>query len=68
MVELIVSALRLLSALWIVAMFIVTVSCFIRLVCEGKDLLNMLFGSILLWVIIGVMPVVVAKMAWRFVN
>ncbi|EEK2576765.1 hypothetical protein Y614_17415 [Salmonella enterica subsp. enterica serovar Montevideo] len=68
MVELIVSALRLLSTLWIVATFIVTVSCFVRLAGEGKDLLNMLFGSILLWVIIGVMPVVVAKMAWRFVN
>lgn len=68
MVELIVSALRLLSTLWIVATFIVTVSCFVRLVGEGKDPLNMLFGSILLWVIIGVMPVAVAKMAWRFVN
>ncbi|EJE9651191.1 hypothetical protein M9Z35_002025 [Salmonella enterica] len=68
MVELIVSALRLLSTLWIVATFIVTVRCFVRLVGEGKDLLNMLFGSILLWVIIGVMPVAVAKMAWRFVN
>ncbi|EDY3064056.1 hypothetical protein GTT45_001531 [Salmonella enterica] len=68
MVELIVSALRLLSVLWIVATFIVTVSCFVRLVGEGKDLLDMLFGSILLWVIIGVMPVAIAKMAWRFIN
>ncbi|CAJ1251786.1 hypothetical protein JRT83AECX_JRT83AEC_01187 [Escherichia coli] len=26
------------------------------------------FRSIFLWVIIGVMPVAVAKMAWRFVS
>lgn len=68
MVELILSALRLLGALWMVATFIVVAGCFVRLVGEGKDLVDVLFGSILLWVIIGVMPVVVAKMAWRFVS
>lgn len=68
MVELIFSALRLLGAMWMVATFIVVACCFVRLVGEGKDLGNMLLGSIFLWVIIGVMPVVVAKMAWRFVS
>ncbi|EEL1473961.1 TPA: hypothetical protein ACJHQI_003740 [Salmonella enterica subsp. enterica serovar Birkenhead] len=68
MVELIFSALRLLGAMWMVATFIVVAGCFIRLVGEGKDLWNMLLGSILMWVIIGVMPVAVAKMAWRFVK
>ncbi|MCG8280794.1 hypothetical protein [Escherichia coli] len=68
MVELIFSALRLLGALWMVATFIVVAGCFVRLVGEGKDLVGVLFGSIFLWVIIGVMPVVVAKAAWRFVS
>ncbi|ECC7839662.1 hypothetical protein V9N11_004737 [Salmonella enterica subsp. enterica serovar Chester] len=68
MVELIFSALRLLGAMWMVATFIVVAGCFISLVGEGKDLWNMLLGSILMWVIIGVMPVAVAKMAWRFIN
>ncbi|EPO1563170.1 hypothetical protein ACT6MP_000100 [Escherichia coli] len=68
MVELIFSALRLLGASWMVVTFIVVASSFVRLVGEGKDLGNMLFGSILLWVIIGVAPVAVAKMAWRFVS
>lgn len=68
MVELIFSALRLLGALWMVATFIVVASSFIRLVGEGKDMVVVLFGSILMWVIIGVMPVAVAKMAWRFVS
>lgn len=67
-VELIVLAFRVLGALWMVATFIVVAGRFVRLVGEGKDLLNMLFGSILLWVIIGIMPVAVAKMAWRFVS
>lgn len=68
MAELIFSALRLLGALWMVATFIVFVGSFVRLVGEGKDLVGVLFGSIFLWVIIGVMPVAVAKMAWRFVS
>ncbi|WP_181674779.1 hypothetical protein [Escherichia coli] len=68
MVELIFSALRLLGALWMVATFIVVASSFVRLVGEGKDLVGVLFGSIFLWVIIGVMPVAIAKMAWRFVS
>ncbi|HGY9285909.1 TPA: hypothetical protein ACNTWS_002533 [Escherichia coli] len=68
MAELIFSALRILGALWMVATFIVVAGCFVRLVGEGKDLGNMLFGSILMWVIIGVAPVAVAKMAWRFVS
>ncbi|MGK3579910.1 hypothetical protein ACSLN4_23025 [Escherichia coli] len=68
MVELIFSALRLLGALWMVATFIVVAGCFVRLVGEDKDLGNMLLGSIFLWGIIGVMPVVVAKIAWRFVS
>lgn len=68
MVELIFSALRLLGALWMVATFIVVAGCFIRLVGEGKDMVGVLFGSTLMWVIIGVAPVAVAKMAWRFVS
>ncbi|MGR6349857.1 hypothetical protein [Escherichia coli] len=68
MVELIFSALRLLGAMWMVATFIVVAGSFVRLVGEGKDLVGVLFGSIFLWVIIGVMPVVVAKVAWRFVS
>ncbi|AFM76535.1 FIG00643006: hypothetical protein [Escherichia coli] len=54
--------------MWMVATFIVVASSFVRLVGEGKDLVGVLFGSIFLWVIIGVMPVAVAKMAWRFVS
>ncbi len=54
--------------MWIVATFIVVAGCFVRLVGEGKDLGNMLLGGIFLWGIIGVMPVVVAKIAWRFVS
>ncbi|STN07627.1 phage protein [Escherichia coli] len=54
--------------MWMVATFIVVAGCFVRLVGEGKDLVGVLFGSIFLWVIIGVMPVAVAKMAWRFVS
>ncbi|ESA68747.1 hypothetical protein [Escherichia coli] len=68
MAELIFSALRLLGALWMVATFIVVAVCFVRLVGEGKDLAGVLFGSILMWVIIGVSPVAVAKMAWCFVS
>ncbi|HCJ9854011.1 TPA: hypothetical protein NWA20_003974 [Escherichia coli] len=68
MAELIFSALRLLGAMWMVATFIVVAGCFVQLVGEGKDLVGVLFGSIFLWVIIGVMPVAVAKMAWRFVS
>jgi len=66
--ELIFSALRILGAMWMVATFIVVASSFVRLVGEGKDLVGVLFGSIFLWVIIGVTPVAVAKMAWRFVS
>ena len=54
--------------MWMVSTFIVVVGSFGRLVGEGKDLVGVLFGSIFLWVIIGVMPVVVAKVAWRFVS
>lgn len=68
MVELIFSALRILGAMWMVATFIVVASSFVRLVGEGKGLAGVIFGSILLWVIIGVAPVAVAKMAWRFVS
>lgn len=68
MAELIFSALRILGAMWMVATFIVVASSFVRLVGEGKDLVGVLFGSILLWVIIGVATVAVAKMAWRFVS
>ncbi|EED0946969.1 hypothetical protein HJ256_005095 [Escherichia coli] len=68
MVELIFSALRILGAMWMVATFIVVASSFVWLVGEGKDLVGVLFGSIFLWVIIGVAPVAVAKMAWRFVS
>ncbi|EIQ9613140.1 hypothetical protein LWD91_003708 [Escherichia coli] len=68
MVELIFSALRILGAMWMVATFIVVASSFVRLVGEGKDLVGVLFGSIFLWAIIGVAPVAVAKMAWRFVS
>ncbi|MFR0413378.1 hypothetical protein ACKEM1_15660 [Escherichia coli] len=68
MAELIFSALRILGAMWMVATFIVVASSFVRLVGEGRDLVGVLLGSIFLWGIIGVMPVVVAKMAWRFVS
>ncbi|WP_148116707.1 hypothetical protein [Escherichia coli] len=68
MAELIFSALRILGAMWMVATFIVIASSFIRLVGEGKDMVGVLFGSTLMWVIIGVAPVAVAKMAWRFVS
>ncbi|TXQ73922.1 hypothetical protein [Escherichia coli] len=68
MAELIFSALRILGAMWMVATFIVVASSFVRLVGEGKDPVGVLFGSIFLWVIIGVMPVAVAKIAWRFVS
>ncbi|EEW0747832.1 hypothetical protein ACNF1A_09710 [Escherichia coli] len=68
MAELIFSALRLLGASWMVVTFIVIASSFIRLVGEGKDMVGVLFGSTLMWVIIGVAPVAVAKMAWRFVS
>lgn len=68
MAELIFSALRILGAMWMVATFIVVASSFVRLVGEGKDPVGVLFGSIFLWVIIGVAPVAVAKMAWRFVS
>lgn len=54
--------------MWMVATFIVVASSFVRLLGEGKDTVGVLLGSIFLWVIIGVMPVVVAKMAWRFVS
>lgn len=54
--------------MWMVATFIVVARSFVRLVGEGKDMVGVLFGSILLWVIIGVMPVVVAKVAWSFVS
>lgn len=68
MAELIFSALRLLGASWMVVTFIVIASSFIRLLGEGKDMVGVLFGSTLMWVIIGVAPVAVAKMAWRFVS
>ncbi|HAW0707317.1 TPA: hypothetical protein JLJ93_003212 [Escherichia coli] len=68
MVELIFFALRILGAMWMVATFIVVASSFVRLVGEGKDLVGVLLGSTLMWVIIGVAPVAVAKMAWRFVS
>ncbi|UZQ14304.1 hypothetical protein OF867_16150 [Escherichia coli] len=41
---------------------------YIRLVNDGKDPWYALFGAAFVWVIIGVAPVAVAKMAWRFVS
>ena len=54
--------------MWMVATFIVVASSFVRLVGEGKDTVVCFSVSIFLWVIIGVAPVAVAKMAWRFVS
>ena len=68
MVELIFSALRILGDMWMVEKFNVVASRYVRMVGEGNDMDGALFSSILLWVIIGVAPVAVAKMAWRFVS
>ncbi|EET4670244.1 hypothetical protein ABZO63_005045, partial [Escherichia coli] len=51
----------------LLTLFIVLHS-YIRLVNDGKDPWYTLFGAAFVWVIIGVAPVAVAKMAWRFVS
>ncbi|EKB6127035.1 hypothetical protein OOV92_004964, partial [Escherichia coli] len=53
---------------WILLTFFIVLHSYIRLVNDGKDPWYTLFGAAFVWVIIGVMPVVVAKMAWRFVS
>lgn len=61
-------ALKCVGVGWILLTFFIVLHSYISLVNDGKDPWYTLFGAAFVWVIIGVMPVVVAKMAWRFVS
>lgn len=41
---------------------------YISLVNGGKDPFSTLFGAAFICVLIGIVPVAIAKMAWRFIN
>lgn len=58
MVEFMLVALKCVGVGWILLTFFIVLHSYIRLVN----------GAAFVWVIIGVMPVAVAKMAWRFVS
>lgn len=68
MVEFMLVALKCVGVGWILQTFFIVLHSYIRLVNDGKDPWYTLFGAAFVWVIIGVMPVAVAKMAWRFVS
>lgn len=68
MAEFMLVALKCVGVGWILLTFFIVLHSYISLVNDGKDPWYTLFGAAFVWVIIGVMPVVVAKMAWRFVS
>lgn len=68
MAEFMLVAFKCVGVGWILLTFFIVLHSYIRLVNDGKDPRYTLFGAAFVWVIIGVMPVAVAKMAWRFVS
>ncbi|EGI4291407.1 hypothetical protein ACSGXU_003464 [Escherichia coli] len=68
MAEFMLVALKCVGVGWILLTFFIVLHSYIRLVNDDKDPWYTLFGAAFVWVIIGVMPVAVAKMAWRFVS
>ena len=68
MAEFMLVAFKCVGVGWILLTFFIVLHSYICLVNDGKDPWYTLFGAAFVWVIIGVMPVVVAKMAWRFVS
>ena len=68
MVKFMLVALKCVGVGWILLAFFIVLDSYIRGVNDGKDPWYTLFGATFVWVIIGVMPVAVAKMAWSFVS
>ncbi|EFG1109372.1 MULTISPECIES: hypothetical protein [Escherichia] len=68
MAEFMLVALKCVGVGWILLTFFIVLHGYIRLVNDGKEPWCTLFCAAFVWVIIGVMPVAVAKMAWRFLS
>ncbi|EAP2788181.1 hypothetical protein JM629_003934 [Salmonella enterica subsp. arizonae serovar 48:z4,z24:-] len=68
MVNWMLVALKCVGVGWILLTFFIVLHSYIRLVNDGKDPFSTLFGAAFTWELIGIVPVAIAKMAWRFVS
>ncbi|MDJ5178533.1 hypothetical protein LD668_01850 [Salmonella enterica] len=68
MVNWMLAAIKCIGVGWILLTFFIVLRSYISLVNGGKDPFSMLFGAAFTWVLIGIVPVAIAKMAWRFIN
>ncbi|HBB0937017.1 TPA: hypothetical protein OFU73_000340 [Escherichia coli] len=68
MIEFMLVALKCVGVGWILLTFFIVLHSYISLVNGGKDPFYMLFGAVFTWVLIGIVPVAIAKMAWCFIN
>ncbi|PQB18640.1 Phage protein [Salmonella enterica subsp. enterica serovar Cubana] len=62
------AAIKCIGVGWILLTFFIVLRSYISLVNGGKDPFSMLFGAVFTLVLIGIVPVAIAKMAWRFIN
>ncbi|EAO0313450.1 TPA: hypothetical protein ACS54F_003582 [Salmonella enterica] len=62
------TAIKCIGVGWILLTFFIVLRSYISLVNGGKDPFSTLFGAAFTWVLIGIVPVAIAKMAWRFIN
>ncbi|WP_348250132.1 hypothetical protein [Salmonella enterica] len=53
---------------WILLPFFILLRSYISLLNGGKHPFSMLFGAPFTWVLIGIVPVAIAKMACCFIN
>ncbi|ARV66924.1 hypothetical protein B6N26_00582 [Salmonella enterica subsp. enterica] len=68
MVNWMLAAIKCIGVGWILLTFFIVLRSYISLVNGGKDPFSTLFGAAFTWVLIGIVPVAIAKMAWRFIN
>lgn len=68
MVNWMFAAIKCIGVGWILLTFFIVLRNYISLVNGGKDPFSTLFGAAFVWVLIGIVPVAIAKMAWRFIN
>ncbi len=68
MVNWMLAAIKCIGVGWILLTFFIVLRNYISLVNGGKDPFSTLFGAAFVWVLIGIVPVAIAKMAWRFIN
>ncbi len=68
MVNWMLAAIKCIGVGWILLTFFIVLRSYISLVNGGKDPFSMLFGAAFTWVLIGIVPVAIAKMAWCFIN